>query len=167
MREPRSGREPGQVRSIAFSRELSWKDVAWLRKLTTLPLVLKGVAHPDDARLALAEGVDALIVSNHGGRQLDTVPPAIRLLPAIADAVSGRVPLLIDGGIRRGTDIVKALCLGASAVAIGRPVLWGLAVGGAQGVRQVLEWFRADFDRALALCGCRALSDLSPDLVRC
>jgi 4-hydroxymandelate oxidase len=110
--------------------------------------------------------VDALIVSNHGGRQLDTVPATIELLPAIAEAVAGRAPLLIDGGIRRGTDIVKALCLGASAVAVGRPVLWGLAVDGAPGVRQVLEWFRADFDRALALCGCRALSDLNADLVR-
>jgi 4-hydroxymandelate oxidase len=131
-----------------------------------LKVVLKGVAHPEDARLALGAGVDAILVSNHGGRQLDTVPPAIELLSPIADAVGGRVPLLVDGGIRRGTDIVKAIALGATAVAVGRPILWGLAAGGEQGVAQVLEMLRSELARALILCGCGSLDDISRDLVR-
>jgi len=106
------------------------------------------------------------MVSNHGGRQLDTVPAAVELLPAIRDAVAGRVPLLIDGGIRRGTDIVKALALGATAVAIGRPVFWGLAAAGEEGVTQVLEMLRSELVRALTLCGCGSPCDVSPDLVR-
>jgi 4-hydroxymandelate oxidase len=129
-------------------------------------LVLEGIAHPDDARLAVDRGADAIIVSNHGGRQLDTMPAAIDLLPAVADAVGGRIPLLLDGGIRRGTDVVKALALGADAVAVGRPVLWGLAVAGADGVLQVLQTLRADVDRALALCGCQSPRGLPRDLVR-
>jgi 4-hydroxymandelate oxidase len=167
LREARAGGAASRVRAIEYERSLRWEHLDWLRERTTLPIALKGVTHPDDALLALERGVDALIVSNHGGRQLDTVPASITLLPAIARAVARRVPVLLDGGIRRGTDMVKALCLGADAVAIGRPVLWGLGAGGADGVRQVLEWFRADFDRALALCGCRSLEDLTPELVRC
>jgi 4-hydroxymandelate oxidase len=136
-----------------------------LRKTTSLPIALKGVMHPEDARIALRRGVDALIVSNHGGRQLDTVPATIGLLPAIADAVAGTVPLVLDGGVRRGTDVVKALALGARAVAIGRPVLWGLAVAGEEGVRQVLEMLRSELDHALTLCGIGSLGDLGRDLV--
>jgi 4-hydroxymandelate oxidase len=106
------------------------------------------------------------MVSNHGGRQLDTVPAAIEVLPAIRDAVAERLPLLIDGGIRRGTDIVKALALGATAVAIGRPVFWGLAAAGEEGVTQVLETLRSELARALTLCGCGSPSDVSPDLLQ-
>ena len=127
------------VRNIAFSTALSWKDVEWLRSITQLKILLKGVAHPADAQMALACGVDGLIVSNHGGRQLDTIPATIELLPDIVDAVGGAVPVLVDGGIRRGTDVVKALALGATAVAIGRPILWGLAIDGADGVAAVLH----------------------------
>lgn len=166
LREPLAGGELGTAREIVFSPELSWEHIDWLRKVTKLRIVLKGIMHPDDARLALSHGADALLVSNHGGRQLDTVPAAIELLPPIAEAVGGSVPLLLDGGIRRGTDVVKALALGASAVAIGRPVLWGLAVCGEEGVRQVLEMLRSELDRALTLCGCCSLSDLNRDLVR-
>jgi 4-hydroxymandelate oxidase len=166
LREPGRSGEPGRVRPLAFLRELSWEHIDRLRKLTRLPLVLKGVVRPDDARVAAGRGVDAIIVSNHGGRQLDTVPATIELLPAIASAVEGRIPLLLDGGIRRGTDVLKAIALGARAVAIGRPVLWGLAVAGQDGVLQVLGLLRDEIERALVLCGCRSLAELEPSLLR-
>jgi 4-hydroxymandelate oxidase len=159
-------REPGGVREIAFSPEFSWNHIDWLRKVTSLKIVLKGIVHPADAQLAVRNGADAVIVSNHGGRQLDTVPATIDLLPAVVNAIDGRIPVLVDGGIRRGTDVVKALALGASAVAVGRPVLWGLAVGGEAGVKQVLEMLRSEVDRAFALCGCSSPRDLSRDLLR-
>ncbi len=165
LREPSARGQPGRVRPIVFSPELSWEHIDWLRRLTTLPVVLKGITHPEDARLALDRGVDALVVSNHGGRQLDTVPATIECLPAIADTVCGKLPLVLDGGIRRGGDIVKALALGATAVAVGRPVLWGLAAAGADGVRQVLEILRSELARALALCGCSSPRDVNRDLV--
>lgn len=152
-------------RAIAFRSDLSWDHIDWLRSVTTLPIVLKGVVHPEDARLAVDHGIDALAVSNHGGRQLDTVPATIEVLPQVAEAVGGAVPLLLDGGVRRGTDVLKALALGADAVAIGRPVLWGLAVDGEDGVARVLGMLRAEFDQALALCGCRSPRDVSPDLI--
>jgi 4-hydroxymandelate oxidase len=158
--------EPGHVRQIVMSPELSWEHLDWLRQITTLPIVLKGVLHPEDARIALRYGVDALLLSNHGGRQLDTVPATIDLLPEMVAAVGGRVPVLLDGGIRRGTDVVKALALGATAVGIGRPVMWGLANGGEAGVRAVLELLREELDHTLALCGAGGLGDLTPDLVR-
>jgi 4-hydroxymandelate oxidase len=166
LREPGRAGEPGPVRAIVFSPELSWEHIDWLRSITRLPIVLKGVVRPDDALLAIERGVDALMISNHGGRQLDTVPAAIELLPAIAGAVSNRVPLLLDGGIRRGTDVLKAIALGARAVAIGRPVLWGLATGGSDGVCRALELLRAEIRRALSLCGCRSLSELEPSFVQ-
>ncbi len=161
-----AGSEPGSVRQIAMSPEISWAHLDRLRHSTSLPIVLKGVLHPEDARLASHHGVDGLLLSNHGGRQLDTVPSTIELLPSIVDAVGGRMPVLFDGGIRRGTDVVKALALGARAVGIGRPVLWGLAAGGESGVRAVLELLREELDHTLALCGATGLADLTPDLVR-
>jgi 4-hydroxymandelate oxidase len=166
MRTRLADGQSGPARPFVFSPELSWKHIDWLRRTTELKVVLKGVAHPDDARLAAQRGVDGLLVSNHGGRQLDTVPAAIELLPAIAHAVASSIPLLVDGGVRRGTDIVKAVALGASAVAIGRPVLWGLAVDGEEGVVRVLEMLRAELERALALCGCHALHQITRDLAR-
>jgi 4-hydroxymandelate oxidase len=165
LREQGAGTEPGRVRRIVFWPELSWEQIDWLRSETRLPVVLKGIVHPDDARLAVEHGVSAIIVSNHGGRQLDGVPATLDLLPAVASAVAGRVPVLVDGGIRRGTDIVKALALGATAVAVGRPILWGLAVAGAEGVAHVLETLKLELARALALCGCRSLGDVSRDLL--
>ena len=156
----------GRPRDIVFSPDLSWEHIDWLRKTTRLKIALKGLVHPSDAKLAADAGVDAILVSNHGGRQLDTVPPAIELLPAVADELGGRVPLVVDGGVRRGTDIVKAIALGAAAVAVGRPVLWGLAVGGETGVAQVLGALQSEFERALTLCGCGSVSDISRDLVR-
>src|SRR6185436_19523856 len=139
--------------------------LAWLVGLTKLPVLVKGICHPDDARRAIDHGVRGVIVSNHGGRQLDTAPPTIEVLPAIADAVAGRVDVLVDGGIRRGTDVVKAKALGAAAVLVGRPFLWGLALGGDSGVRAVFDHLHGELDLALALCGKRAFSEIGPDLI--
>lgn len=155
----------GVIRRFGFE-PLSWSDVRWLREITALPLVLKGITHPADVPKALDHGVSALIVSNHGGRQLDTVPASIDLLPGIANAAAGRVPVLLDGGVRRATDTVKALALGASAVGIGRPVLWGLAIDGRRGVGRVLETMREDLDRTLALCGVTTPRELGEDFVQ-
>jgi 4-hydroxymandelate oxidase len=153
------------VRPIEMSAAMSWEHVDRLRAMTGLPIVVKGVLHPDDARIALDHGADAIMLSNHGGRQLDGVPATIDLLPDVARAVSGRVPLLLDGGIRRGADVVKALALGATAVGIGRPVLWGLAVGGRAGASRVLEILRDELDHTLALCGAEGSGALTPELV--
>lgn len=136
-----------------FDPTLTWGAVEWLRSITRLPIVLKGIVTPEDAVLAVEHGVDAVIVSNHGGRQLDCAEPTLLALPRVADAVAGRIPVLMDGGVRRGTDVAKALALGAHAVLIGRPVLWGLAAGGQAGVERVLEGFRAELGRTLALLG--------------
>jgi len=155
----------GSVRDIEFTAGLGWADLDWLRSVTGLPIVVKGVLHPDDARLAVEHGVAAIIVSNHGGRQLDTAVTTLEALPAVADAVDGRVPLILDGGVRRGTDVVKACALGASAVALGRPVVWGLALDGVAGVTWVLTTLRDELDRALALCGADSVAALTPDLV--
>jgi 4-hydroxymandelate oxidase len=160
------GDEPGSVRQIAMSASLTWDHVDWLREHTALPILLKGALHPEDARIAVRHGVDGLLLSNHGGRQLDTVPATIELLPEFAAAVGDQIPVLLDGGIRRGTDIVKALALGAVAVGVGRPVVWGLAVAGERGAVRVLEILREELDHTLALCGVNGLADLSPALVR-
>jgi 4-hydroxymandelate oxidase len=160
------GDEPGHVRQIAMSAALTWDDVDRLREHTALPIILKGVLHPEDAKSAVAHGVDGLLLSNHGGRQLDTVPATIELLPEFVREVGDEIPVLLDGGIRRGTDIVKALALGAAAVGLGRPVVWGLAVGGEQGAARVLETLREELDHTLALCGADGFADLSPALVR-
>ncbi|MEA5362255.1 alpha-hydroxy acid oxidase [Amycolatopsis sp., V23-08] len=164
--ENRSGGNASHVRDIVMSAGLNWEHIAWLRSKTKLPVLIKGVLHPEDARLAVHHGVAGIVVSNHGGRQLDTVPATIDVLPEIAAAVGGAMPVLLDGGIRRGTDVVKALALGADAVGVGRPVVWGLAAGGREGVSQVLELLREDFDQALAQCGGRRPADLTPDQVR-
>ena len=131
----------------------SWKEVEWLRSVWNRPLLLKGVLHPDEACRAVALGVDGIIVSNHGGRQLDIVPASIQALPAVVGAVRGKIPVLLDGGVRRGGDVVKAMALGATACLIGRPHLWGVAVAGEEGVARVLEIYRSEIDRIMALCG--------------
>ena len=148
-----------------LGRAPSWDDVAWLRGQVRLPLWLKGVLHPDDARQALGLGVAGLIVSNHGGRTLDTCVSTAWALPRVADAVGGRLPLVVDGGIRRGTDVLKALALGASAVALGRPQVMALAAGGALGVAQMLRLLRDELSIAMALSGCRRLADIGPGLL--
>lgn len=148
-----------------FDPSVSWKDLEWLRSITKLPILLKGIVRGDDAKVAVENGVDGIIVSNHGGRQLDTSPATIEVLREVAQAVNGRAELLVDGGIRRGTDVVKAIALGAKAVLVGRPVLWGLVNGGGDGVAQVLDILRSEIDQAMALCGCCSVSDITLDLI--
>ncbi|HMO73826.1 MAG TPA: alpha-hydroxy acid oxidase [Sphingopyxis sp.] len=131
-----------------------WDAIDWLRGITTLPILLKGIADPEDARRALAHGADGIIVSNHGGRTLDGMPAAIDLLPPVVEAVAGAVPVLVDGGIRRGTDVLRALALGASAALVGRAYLFALAAAGAVGVAHVLRLLRAELELAMALTGC-------------
>ncbi len=145
---------------------VTWDDVAWLRTLSDLPIVLKGIVTEEDARLAVEAGVDAIVVSNHGGRQLDGTIATLDALPEVVAAVEGRCEVYLDGGVRRGPDVLKALALGARAVLVGRPVLWGLAVGGERGVGHVLHLLRQDFDVAMAIAGCRSLADITPALVR-
>ena len=144
---------------------LTWKDVEWLRSISPLPVVVKGVLRLDDAKLAVKHGAAGVLVSNHGGRQLDGVPAPVSVLRAIADAVGDKAEVLLDGGVRRGTDVLKALALGARAVLVGRPVLWGLTLDGEAGVRAVLEHLRGEVDLAFALAGCRTVADVTPDLV--
>ncbi len=141
------------------------RDVEWLKSITRLPILIKGILRADDALKAIDSGVAGIVISNHGGRQLDTAPATIEALPKIAEAVNDRIEILIDGGIRRGIDVLKAIALGAKAVLIGRPILWGLAVDGEQGVSRVLNLLRAEFDLAMALCGCRSIADISSDLL--
>jgi L-lactate dehydrogenase (cytochrome)/(S)-mandelate dehydrogenase len=144
---------------------MHWDDVEDLRKLWTGPLILKGILHPEEAKMAVERGVDALIVSNHGGRQLDGAAAGLDALPSILDAVDGRIPVLVDGGIRRGTDVVKALALGARACLIGRPQLWGVAVAGEAGVARVLEIYRTEIDRAMGLCGVTSIGQIDRTLL--
>lgn len=131
----------------------TWEDIAWIRATAKIPVVLKGILHPEDAELAVNAGVSAIVVSNHGGRNLDTVPASIDALPGVVQRVRGRIPVLMDGGIRRGTDVLKAIAFGASAVMIGRPYVYGLAVGGADGVRDVVAILRRELEQAMALVG--------------
>lgn len=147
--------------AIFSNPTLTWKDLATLREQTSLPILLKGILHPDDALRAIEAGMDGVIVSNHGGRQVEGVRPSLDALPDIAEAVKGRIPLLFDSGIRRGSDALKAIALGARAVLLGRPYMWGLALAGEQGVREVLSNFLADLDLTLALCGYTSFGELN------
>ena len=145
---------------------LTWRDFEWLRDSTPLPVVLKGICRAEDAARGVELGAKGILVSNHGGRQLDGAPATVEALPHVVDAVAGRVPVLVDGGVRRGTDILRALALGAQAVCVGRPVLWGLASAGEAGVARVLEILRHEFDVSLALAGCASCGDVTADLLR-
>jgi lactate 2-monooxygenase len=142
---------------------VTWEDLAWLREITELPIVLKGILHPDDARLAVEHGVRGVLVSNHGGRQVDGAIGALDALPEVVAAVDGRVEVLFDSGIRSGADALKALALGARAVLLGRPYMWGLALGGAEGVAEVLRSFLADLDLAMALSGYANIDEVDTD----
>ncbi|HEY3051082.1 MAG TPA: lactate 2-monooxygenase [Gaiellaceae bacterium] len=145
-----------------YSRpSLTWSDLPFLRERTKLPVLLKGVLHPDDARKALDEGVDGLVVSNHGGRQVDGAIPTAEALPAVVEAVDGKVPVLLDSGVRGGADSFKAIALGATAVLIGRPYVYGLAIAGPLGVRDVIRNFLADFDLTMGLAGCASIAEIS------
>ncbi len=154
-----------QFAQIFGNSSLTWDDLAFLREQVQIPILLKGILHPDDAREAVRRGVDGIIVSNHGGRQVDGAIPALSALPAIVDAVEGRIPVLFDSGIRCGSDALKALALGAQAVLLGRPVMWALAIGGEEGVRTYLRNFIAEFDLALGLTGCADINEVNRQLV--
>ncbi|MFL5654811.1 MAG: alpha-hydroxy acid oxidase [Ktedonobacteraceae bacterium] len=145
---------------------ITWEGLDWLRSLTALPIILKGILTAEDAVLAIEHGVDGIVVSNHGGRQLDGVPASIETLPEVVEAAGGRCEIYFDGGIRRGTDILKALALGARAVLIGRPILWGLAANGLEGVSHVLELLRAELELAMALAGRPTLVSIDRSLVK-
>ena len=150
-----------------FKSDLSFDDLDWLCGCTRLPVVVKGVCRGEDARRATEHGAKAVVVSNHGGRQLDTAPATCDVLPHIVDAVGDRCEIYVDGGIRRGSDVIKAIALGARAVLIGRPILWGLSVGGEKGAAHVLEILRRELDEAMLLCGCTKLSDIGNWLFQC
>jgi 4-hydroxymandelate oxidase len=164
-----AGTHPGSElfdpNSLFFDASLSWRDLEWLRGLSELPVVIKGVMTAEDASLAVEHGADAVVVSNHGGRQLDHVSATIDALPEVVDAVAGRIEVLVDGGFRRGTDVVTALALGARAVMIGRPYLWGLAVGGDRGVRWVIEKLRGEIELAMALTGADSVGAIVSSMV--
>jgi 4-hydroxymandelate oxidase len=145
---------------------LCWSDLAWLRSITSLPILVKGLVRADDARRAVEAGVNGVVVSNHGGRQLDASPASLDVLPEVVEAVRGAVEVYLDGGVRRGSDVVKAVALGARAVLLGRPILWGLGAAGEAGVGRVLALLRAELDTAMALCGCRSVAEITRDLVR-
>lgn len=142
-----------EIYSTLLTPDLTWKDIEWFLSFAKVPVVLKGILNPEDAERAADSGVAGLIVSNHGGRNLDTVPATADVLPRVTERIAGRMPVLVDGGIRRGTDVLKALALGASAVLIGRPYLYGLAVAGAEGVARVVNILRSEFEMAMALAG--------------
>lgn len=157
--------QPTDERGIIVLPTMTWDDLAWLRSVCRIPMIAKGILRADDALLAVEVGCDGIWVSNHGGRQLDTAVAGIDALPEIVDAVGQRALLVVDGGVRRGIDVLKGLARGADLVAVGRPVLWGLATDGAEGVRRVLEILRDELAMAMALAGCPAIGDITPDLI--
>lgn len=149
-----------------FDPSFNWNDLEWLRRVAGVPVLVKGVLSAEDGRRAVACGADGVIVSNHGGRNLDTVPGTIDALPRVVDAVGGRIPVMLDSGIRRGTDVLMALALGAKAVFIGRPYVYGLAVGGAKGVERVILILRDELERAMALTGRRSIAEINASVLR-
>ncbi len=164
----RSGKPLNAVRQFIniYSRpSLTWQDLPLLRQYTKLPVLLKGILHPDDARQAIDAGMDGIIVSNHGGRQVDGAIGAFDALPAIAEAVDNQIPILLDSGVRSGADVFKAIALGAKAVCIGRPYAYGLAIAGQAGVEAILQHFIADFELTMGLAGCTRVSDITKDML--
>ena len=165
LRSPRPRQAVRTFLDVFARPSLNWRDLALVRDATRLPVLLKGILHPADARRALDEGVDGIVVSNHGGRQVDGSIGSLDALPAIVEAVGGRAPVLLDSGIRGGADVLKALALGATAVLIGRPYCYGLAVAGESGVREVIQNFVADLDLTLGLAGCASLTEIDGELI--
>ena len=161
-----SGEPLAAVRKFisTYSRpSLTWEDLSFLRERTDLPIILKGILHPDDARRAVEYGMDGVIVSNHGGRQVDGAIATVDALPGVVDAVGGSIPVLLDSGVRGGADVFKALALGATAVCLGRPYVYGLALGGEEGVRAVIRNLIADFDLTMGLAGCRSVGEITSE----
>lgn len=157
--------DPALLYAPILEPRLTWKDIDWIRNAASVPVILKGITAPEDAAIAVRERVDGIVVSNHGARNLDTTPATITALPRVMDETQDRVPVLLDGGVRRGTDVLKALALGARAVLIGRPQLYGLAVAGAAGVSHVLEILLREFQMAMALTGCTSISRIGPSVL--
>jgi isopentenyl diphosphate isomerase/L-lactate dehydrogenase-like FMN-dependent dehydrogenase len=151
--------------AAAWDLTFSWKIFDWLRSITKLPLVIKGVLRADDAKKAVELGLDGIVVSNHGGRRLDTMPATIEVLPDVVEAVGGKAEVFLDSGVRRGTDVLKALALGARAVLIGRPYIWGLAAGGEEGVRKVIELLREELVNALVSTGCASVANVPRSVI--
>jgi L-lactate dehydrogenase (cytochrome) len=160
------GMATGHFLGIQANPSLTWDDLGWLRERTELPIAVKGIQHPDDAREAAARGIDGIVVSNHGGRQVDGAIGSLDALPPIAEAVGGDLAVLFDSGVRSGSDAIKALALGADAVCLGRPYVWGLALEGQQGVETVLKMFLAELDLTMALCGYTSPDQLGPDALQ-
>ena len=156
----------GNIYDALFDPSFNWNDLEWLRSVAGVPVLLKGVLSAEDGRLAVSCGADGVIVSNHGGRNLDYVPATIDALPRVVDAVAGRIPVMLDSGIRRGTDVLMALALGAKAVFIGRPYVYGLAAGGARGVERVISILRDELERAMALTGRRSIAEIDATVLR-
>jgi lactate 2-monooxygenase len=162
----RSGRPVAAVRkfiSIYSRPSLTWENLAFLREHTHLPILLKGILHPDDARKAVDHGINGLVVSNHGGRQVDGALGALDALPGVVEAVQGKIPVLLDSGVRSGADIFKALALGARAVCLGRPYAYALGLAGQKGVEELIRNFMADFDLTMGLAGCKSVSEITRD----
>ena len=150
---------------LVFDPNITWDDIAWIREQAPLPILVKGILTAEDARLAVEAGADGVVVSNHGARQLDSVAATVTVLPEIVEAVEGRIPVVLDGGVRRGTDVFKALALGATAVMVGRPICWGLTVGGEDGVFDVLRILRDELGNTMSLAGTHAVSDITSAFV--
>ena len=153
-------------KAVYAGNRLTWQTLPWLRSITSLPIVVKGILTAEDAELAVEHGANAIIVSNHGGRQLDSAIPSLEALPEVVAAVASRCEVYMDGGVRRGTDVIKALALGARAVLVGRPILWGLAANGTEGVEHVLEILRKELEVSMTLAGCPDLKSITPELIR-
>ncbi len=151
--------------SSMLDPSITWKDIEWIRSISSLPIILKGIMNPKDVEIANEYNIDALIISNHGGRQFDTALSAIEALLAISEANAGKTELILDGGIRKGADILKAIALGAKAVMVGRPILWGLAVGGEEGVTKVLSILKSELDVSMVLCGCNSVEEINKDIL--
>ena len=165
QRNANSNPDQQKIFSLLMDPKLTWEGIDSIRSYTNVPVLLKGILNPADARKAVEHEVNGIVVSNHGGRQLDTVPATIEALPRVVESVQGRIPVLMDGGIRRGTDVIKALAMGANAVFIGRPYLWGLAVNGAAGVEQVVRILHNEFLTAMALCGTPSIPAITRDII--
>ena len=166
LREQAKGSGLASYVASLIDKTLNWNDIAWVRKNTTMKIVVKGVMTAEDALASVRHRVDGILVSNHGARQLDTVPATIEALPEVVKAVAGRCEVYLDGGVTRGTDALKAICLGARAVFVGRPVLWGLAHSGEEGVYNAIKLLRDEFYLAMQLMGTTSIAELKPSMVR-
>jgi 4-hydroxymandelate oxidase len=160
-----SGSSMARFVAMLLQPTLDWSDLEWLASITSLSVIPKGILSPEDARIAIEAGAKAIVVSNHSGRQLDDVVATLDALPAVANIAAGKAEVLVDGGIRRGTDVLKAMALGARAVLLGRPVYWGLAVAGESGVERVLQLIRVELELGFRLSGCTTVDDISRSLV--